>query len=326
MMMFITTYNRLKAAEQKRLFDTIFTNGSFANMLDMHLHLAGRSFAHGATCFVALEADQIRALAGVLTKHTTKWGELCIPLLEMVPANEIILRALLDQIVRSLSALRPHSLKIGLSPHAVELGSVLRQLGFDLTDRALEYGRPVHTFDDEPPASGSGNTPSPARLQFVPLQICEPERFQRAYNRAFAHLPHMFPLDLEDAAEKKALAALDPDLSGIVRRGESDAALYELEEKEGCGWIETIAVLPEYRRSDIGSAIVRYALDIFRRRCLSDVRLRVYESNRAARSFYERHRFEQCGVHSHWYTRSIDSTSKTSSSPGIRRGRKVRRT
>ena len=104
-MMFITTYNRLKAAEQKRLFDTIFTNGSFANMLDMHLHLAGRSFAHGATCFVALEADQIRALAGVLTKHTTKWGELCIPLLEMVPANEIILRALLDQIVRSLSAL-----------------------------------------------------------------------------------------------------------------------------------------------------------------------------------------------------------------------------
>jgi GNAT superfamily N-acetyltransferase len=320
--MFVTTYDRLNRTEQQMLFETIFANGTFTNMLDMHLHLASRTFHHGASVFVALKTGRISGLAGVITKHTTKTGELCIPLLEMVPTTESAFETLMDTVVRAFQALQPRSLKIGLSPHAAHLKQLLSRQGFRLADRALELERVLEAEGTTVAMDPSADAFKPTgHIQFVPLSEAEPERFQYVYNRAFADSSHMFPLDADDMVEKKALSGLNPGMVGIVKVGDADAAVYELELKEECGWIETIAVLPEYRRMKIGTHILEHAFDIFRSHNRSTARLRVYENNDEAMAFYARHQFTISDVHSLWYVREI----RTSLRGGIRRGRKVKK-
>ncbi len=56
--------------------------------------------------------------------------------------------------------------------------------------------------------------------------------------------------------------------------------------------IDTMAVMPTYRRRGIGNGLIRIVKQKARRRGLSYVSLRVWADNKAARSLYERHGFK----------------------------------
>lgn len=68
------------------------------------------------------------------------------------------------------------------------------------------------------------------------------------------------------------------------------------------GYIDNIAVLPEYRRQGIANALINAAADTAKALHLSFLSLEVRESNVAARNLYEKTRFVFVGMRKNFYS------------------------
>lgn len=79
----------------------------------------------------------------------------------------------------------------------------------------------------------------------------------------------------------------------FVAETEKEIVGYLITTKDKCtGHIVSLAVLPQQRRTGIGSALMKTGLEILQRLEVETVRLEVRESNREAQQFYETHGFE----------------------------------
>jgi len=79
----------------------------------------------------------------------------------------------------------------------------------------------------------------------------------------------------------------------FVAETEKEIVGYLITTKDKCtGHIVSLAVLPQQRRTGIGSALMKTGLETLQRLDVETVRLEVRESNREAQQFYEAQGFE----------------------------------
>jgi len=79
----------------------------------------------------------------------------------------------------------------------------------------------------------------------------------------------------------------------FVAETEKETVGYLITTKDRCtGHIVSLAILPQRRRTGIGSALMKTGLEILQKLDVETVRLEVRESNREAQQFYETLGFE----------------------------------
>lgn len=79
------------------------------------------------------------------------------------------------------------------------------------------------------------------------------------------------------------------------------------DEKEGDGWIISIAVTLSERRRGVGEILMEEVIDKFSRGGLENVSLTVREDNKIAKRFYENMGFETSGLIEEYYRNGDDA-------------------
>jgi ribosomal protein S18 acetylase RimI-like enzyme len=90
---------------------------------------------------------------------------------------------------------------------------------------------------------------------------------------------------LAEDHRRTLVAEVNEEVRGFARFGSSNAP----EPIEGAGSLEFIYVLPEYLSTGLGAALLAAAEEGLVTRAFSSAFLSVYEENRRARAFYEKH-------------------------------------
>jgi ribosomal-protein-alanine N-acetyltransferase len=105
--------------------------------------------------------------------------------------------------------------------------------------------------------------------------------------------------------------AVDLDIQGRARNHQkvSTATLGFIvaELRRNVGHIITIDVLPEHRRSGVGSSLLQACESRLQMQCCSSVSLETAVDNTAALSFYKRHGYRVLKTLAHYYSTGVDA-------------------
>lgn len=316
--MIVKTFPQLTENEKNLLYDTLSQRKMFQNLLDMFLYMTHAHFRFGNETYIWLNKEKIVGVMSVISKHTTKTGELCIPLFYFDPNIEVELRSILDTIWNLYSELTPKFMKLGIRSEDVYISQMLIQEGIHPVDRVIVFTKSL--------SNSNLGIKEKDEIALIPLQPSMYDLFITIYNEAFEEDPHVHPIDRSHLEEILTKYESTQNI-GLVQHHENTIGVYEIEMREtedgeNYGWIETIALAPSVRGQGIGNMLLTKLIAKLADEGAKSVRLRTYENNASAVTLYEKNGFTKHSLQSIWHLYKREDVKTAPVSRRVRRPNK----
>lgn len=293
--MIIKSFTELSIDEKKRLYDYIISIGCshyFDNFKEMVKDYIGIVFNYGESHFSLWDEGEVRGTLAVITKEVKEKGEAFITGINIREEDSRHFSLLLDRGLRYISTLEPEIIKLGVYTSISYLIPVVLEHGFNEVYKAM-----IMRYEGDNCEVGGSNR----AVEFQ--NICEGNKkeFQSIHNRAFIKSPNGSIQTDEQLEEMMREYRGCSQLAGVCLHEGRYVGMFELSIKNSTGWIECLAVDPDYWGRGIARELLRKSVEILFTSGAQEIKLFVISSNTRAVKLYERNGFRQEKVTSRWF-------------------------
>lgn len=294
----IISFTRLSDKEQNAVYAFmcgLVSAKPFASVQDMVRTISLRTFDGGENFLTFWENGSVAGTIGVITQDARARGEVFLTYLFASPDDASLIPVFIrsaDQVAGTREGVTAKTVvQLGIRAGMSYLAPWVKNAGFAENTRVLEMRRDAVLW--ETPGSD---------LEFSPLSPQSLTDFVSIHNAAFLKSPNGGQIRLEEARETMEKAPCQ-DLLQVGSLVGKPAVVFELQIRDGGGWIENLAVNPAIQGRGFGRETLSQAISTLVRHRVSDIRLQVVESNTTAVHLYRKAGFVPSRVISTWFTR-----------------------
>lgn len=296
----ICTFDKLSLNLKENLYNFILScdrnyNRTYEDMLEFFL---GEVFERGKQILLLLEKDNILGVMGVITKEVPICDTAYITEMffnfDFVKAKKKDFEIFMKKAIEICKAKHAKSISLGVREKNEELETLVVECGFKKNYDAVIMRRDKNEkiFLEE-------------KVQFIKLNLKSSRDFTIIYNEAFRNAQNAATITLEDTKSFLINYSGNEEYIGIIYRNENPIGIYMLANVDNVGWIDNIAILPQYRGQGLGNEVIKKCLKFFYDKDIYLVKLLVMSSNYIAMNLYKKIGFEKEYILSKWFTMSI---------------------
>jgi ribosomal protein S18 acetylase RimI-like enzyme len=255
------------------------------------------TFNGGDNIFILLDNDQVKASLAIITKEICIKGEAFLT--DIFIANENLEKNLCFLLERAIECCNVHSarsVKIGIRKSETHLIPYINKLEFNHI-----YDAVVMRYNGDKDIGLKANND----MELIPLSISNSKQYMDIQNEAFKDSPNGGTIDEIEVKDYIVQYANNEDLIGLCFAEDKPCGVYELSIDGNIGWIDTLAVVPEYQRKGIGQTLIVKCIQKLGEKDVDHIKLLVITSNDIAVKMYEKNGFEEEIVFSYWFEKDI---------------------
>lgn len=315
----IKRFKSISSQQKKELYNFIKTidetyNKTYIEMIRIY---ESDTFNDGDTVFIVIDSGKIKGSLALITKEISIKEEAFITDIYVKRENgsneaeylnsksidlniEIVLRILIERAIECCNMCNATSIKIGIRKSEKHLITYINNLGFDHI-----YDAAVMRYKMDKNIVEVNND-----IELRPLCILNSLDYMNIHNDAFKNSPNGSTINEVEAKDYIIQYASDEDLIGICYVQNKPCGIYELSINNNIGWVDTLAIAPNFQSRGFGNSLIMKCLKKLYERNLDEVRLLVITSNDIAVNMYKGSGFEEERVFSYWFEKKIKFSEK----------------
>ncbi|MGV8982265.1 GNAT family N-acetyltransferase [Clostridium sp.] len=307
----IKQFNLISSLQKKELYNFIKSTDLTYNKtyIEMTKIYESDTFNEGNSVFILFHEGKIKGSAALITKEISINGQVFITDIcverESIPNQdtstlkisntEIFLRLLIETVVQYCNKFSYKSIKVGIRESEIYLIPYINKLGFShIYDAVIMKYR-----EDRNMILKTDND-----IELKPLCISDSQEYMNIHNEAFKNSPNGGTIDELEVKDYIVQYANNEDLIGICFYQKKPCGIYELSIDGNTGWIDTLAILPNYQNSGFGKSLIVKCIKKLYGKDVEKIKLLVITSNDIALAVYKNRGFEEEGVFSYWFQKS----------------------
>lgn len=297
----IISFNRLDEKKRDELF--AFMCGlvpakPFASAEDMVKDLTHPPFHQGENFLTFWKQSSVTGTIAVITQEAKDKGEIFMTYLFASPEHSFLIPEFIraaEQLAVTREGVTAKTVAhLGVREEMSYLAPGVKNAGYAETTRIWEMRREAVPWEH----AGSA-------LEFAPLTPQHLDDFVSIHNAAFLKSPNGGQTSVAEARQALEQASC-PDLLQVGFLRGKPAVMFDLQIREGNGWIEALAVKPDLQGRGLGREALNHAISTLVSHGTRDIRLTVVEANTAALNLYKKAGFVPGRVISTRFTRCCD--------------------
>jgi len=285
----IKSFDTLSTGHKRQLFEfvTSQTDLGFTDYSDMATRYGSGVFAHGKHHLSLWRGSQICGAMALVTREISKGGQAFVT--DVIADKEVpqATTFLLGRMLTCLLPLRVQTLNVGVPASCEHISPVLVELGFEQNHKTLVMRHDRSSHDAK-------NTRCVSTQH---LGVGNLESYRRIHNAAFSCSPNGATV-----TGSQVQRMLTDDLhAGLCIYAGKAVGIYQLAQKGGVGWVQSIAVHPDEQGRGIGRSLMFCLCEFLYENEARQIKLKVMSNNEAALRLYQKCGFERESVSSLWF-------------------------
>lgn len=269
------------------------SNHYFSNFSEFIETYTGPVFNYGEYQLSFWDTNQVVASLAMITQDVEKKGEVFITSIYSSEEFKEKLKLLVLKALDHCQELNPERVKLGIYPALGYLISVIKEIGFRQVYHSLVMQYQLDLSSDE--------NPEHKEWELVFLAETNKLIYKEISDRAFLASPNGGMLTdeiLHDLLDKNKK---NPEMSAMLIFQNKPVGIFDLTVKKGVGWIESLAVHPDFQGKGFGKILLKIAIDHLLKKGVQEVKLHVISSNQKAVRLYENSGFVREKISSTWF-------------------------
>jgi len=296
----IKQFKEITITQKKELYNFIKNTNSNYNKsyIEMTKIYESDTFNEGNSVFVLLDNYEVKGSLAIITKEISIKGEAFITDIYMAKENlERNLRFLIEEAMTYCSKCSARSVKVGIRESETLLIPYINKLEF------------IHIYDAIVMRyKGDGDIVLKVnkKIELVNLSVLNSKQYMNIQNEAFINSPNGGTIDQVEVMDYIVKYANNEDLIGLCYFEKKPCGMYELSLDADIGWIDTLAVSPEWQKKGIGKLLLMNCIGRLWEKHVEEIKLLVITSNVVAVKMYKGAGFEEEAVFSYWFEKTLN--------------------